>query len=120
MHTDSEMTGISHSGSMHYMTAASLEMSDEPKKSAPEGFKKRSPPVLPMLFPVLAHASAFQKIQHWGGIWKKPSGKMVFGRSRPANSQSYCRKWGVIGAKCPIKRASDRRKSEFHWMEKRL
>ena len=30
MHTDSEMTGISHSGSMHYMTAASLEMSDEP------------------------------------------------------------------------------------------
>ena len=32
MHTDSEMTGISHSGSMHYMTAASLEMSDEPKK----------------------------------------------------------------------------------------
>ena len=33
MHTDSEMTGISRSGSMHYMTAASLEMSDEPKKS---------------------------------------------------------------------------------------
>ena len=31
MHTDSEMTGISRSGSMHYMTAASLEMSDEPK-----------------------------------------------------------------------------------------
>jgi hypothetical protein len=31
MHTDSEMTGILHSGSMHYMTAASLEMSDEPK-----------------------------------------------------------------------------------------
>ena len=30
MHTDSEMTGISRSGSMHYMTAASLEMSDEP------------------------------------------------------------------------------------------
>ena len=36
MHTDSEMTGISHSGSMHYMTAASLEMSDEPKKCATE------------------------------------------------------------------------------------
>ncbi len=31
MHTDSEMTGISHSGSMHYMTAVSLEMSDVPK-----------------------------------------------------------------------------------------
>ena len=30
MHTDSEMTGISRLGSMHYMTAASLEMSDEP------------------------------------------------------------------------------------------
>ena len=37
MHTDSEMTGISRSGSMHYMTAASLEMSDEPEKSPPCG-----------------------------------------------------------------------------------
>ena len=33
MHTDSGMTGISLSGYMPYMTVASLEMSDEPKKS---------------------------------------------------------------------------------------
>ena len=32
MHTDSGMTGISLSGYMPYMTVASLEMSDEPKK----------------------------------------------------------------------------------------
>ena len=32
MHTDSGMTGISLSGYMPYMTVASLEMSDEPKR----------------------------------------------------------------------------------------
>ena len=32
MHTDSETTDISPLGFMHYMIAASLEMSDEPKK----------------------------------------------------------------------------------------
>ncbi len=31
MHTDSETTDISLLGFMHYMIAASLEMSDEPK-----------------------------------------------------------------------------------------
>jgi hypothetical protein len=46
MHTDSEMTGILHSGSMHYMTAASLEMSDEPfllmdGRLASDGWKAR-------------------------------------------------------------------------------
>ena len=30
MRMDSEMTGILHSGFMHYMTVVSLEMSDEP------------------------------------------------------------------------------------------
>ena len=32
MYTDSGMTGISLSGYMPYMTVASLEMSDEPRK----------------------------------------------------------------------------------------
>ena len=43
MHTDSGMTGISLSGYMPYMTAASLEMSDEPKKNvtfAPENYSR--------------------------------------------------------------------------------